>query len=70
METIVSILLTAAGFYLLAGLLFALLFLWKGISKVDEDAAGSGVFFKILVLPGVVALWPVLLLKWKNSTRA
>ena len=56
------------GCYLIIGLLFAIAFLWKGISKVDEGAIGTGLGFKLLILPGTVAFWPALLKKWMKTT--
>ena len=64
METLVSIILTIAGGYLLLGFLFAILFLSKGITKVDEAAIDSSWGFRLLILPGTICFWPVLLRKW------
>lgn len=55
--------------YLLAGVVFAILFLRKGIGKVDVSAHGSGFGFRLIIFPGTVALWPVLLNKWRNIKR-
>ncbi|MEO8195663.1 MAG: hypothetical protein ABI689_02960 [Thermoanaerobaculia bacterium] len=57
-------LVRAAGAYAALGLLFALVFLSRGIARVDPGAAGSGWGFRLIVLPGVVALWPFLLRRW------
>ena len=69
METIVTILLWAAAIYLLTGLVFAVLFLMKGISVVDDGAKGSGIGFRLIILPGIALLWPVLFKKWINALR-
>ncbi len=50
--------------YLALGLLFAAVFLALGISRVDSAAKCSGLGFKLIVLPGAAALWPVLLARW------
>lgn len=50
--------------YLLAGFVFAFFFLIKGIEKVDTAAHGSGWGFRLIILPGTIAFWPVLLKKW------
>ncbi len=55
--------------YLLAGVVFAILFLRKGIEKVDVAAHGSGFGFRLIIFPGTVALWPILLNKWLNIKR-
>ena len=60
----VEILLIIAAIYLLVGLLFVIPFLMKGLNKIDEGAHGSTIGFKIIIIPGVIVLWPVLLSKW------
>jgi hypothetical protein len=55
--------------YLLAGVVFAIFFLLKGIEKVDEAAHGSGWGFRLIIFPGTVALWPLLLKKWISIKR-
>jgi hypothetical protein len=52
------------GVYAAAGLLFALTFLTMGISQVDPISKGSGIGFRLLILPGVAVLWTVLLQRW------
>ena len=58
-----------AELYLLIGLLFAVVFVTTGIERVDATARGASAGFRLLILPGVVALWPVLLRKWLRATR-
>jgi hypothetical protein len=58
-----AILMLAAG-YAGLGLLFAIAFLARGVSRIDRAAAGAGVGFRLIILPGVVALWPVMLRRW------
>jgi len=68
MEQTISFMLMILGLYLGFGLLFAIAFLWKGVTKVDEGTRGTGLVFKLLILPGTVAFWPVLLRKWMKTT--
>ncbi len=51
------------------GVLFGLAFVTLGIGRVDEAARGSSIAFRALILPGCVALWPVLLMKWLRGRR-
>lgn len=53
--------------YLLAGVVFAALFLWRGIDKIDEAAKGISWKTRALFFPGIVALWPVLWRKWQKG---
>ena len=64
METVVSIIFIILAVYLAFGLLFALIFIFKGIEKIDTSAHGASRGFKIIIIPGIMALWPVLLNKW------
>ena len=52
------------GAYAAFGLLFAAVFVTWGIGRIDPAAKGSGIGFRLIVLPGVVALWPLLLKRW------
>lgn len=67
METVVSIFFIILGVYLATGFLFAIVFIFKGIEKVDESAHGATPGFKIIIIPGVMALWPFLLNKWRKA---
>lgn len=58
----------AAG-YLLAGLVFGLAFVTVGVGRIDPAARGTSVAFRVLILPGAVALWPFLAVKWVASNR-
>ena len=55
--------------YLLAayagvGLLFAVPFVWVGVQRLDSEAQGAGIAFRLLILPGVAAFWPLFLSRW------
>lgn len=55
--------------YLSLGLAFAIAFVTIGVSRVDSQAIGSSLGFRILIFPGSVAFWPLLLRRWtaRNS---
>lgn len=65
--TIVQFILTLVLIYLGLGVLFVIPFLIKGILKVDEGAHGGTTGFKIIIIPGVIVFWPVLLKKWMKA---
>jgi len=56
--------LTIAGGYFAVGALVALLFLAFGLRRVDVVAADGSLRFKLLIAPGVIALWPIVLVLW------
>ena len=50
--------------YAQVGVIFGIFFLTRGIHRVDEQARHTSVAFRLMILPGVVALWPLLLSRW------
>jgi hypothetical protein len=50
--------------YAAMGGLFAIAFVSRGVSRIDGQADGAGLGFRLIILPGVTALWPVLLHRW------
>jgi hypothetical protein len=63
-ETLVTALVYALIAYAAVGLAFAVVFVWFGVERVDSEATGAGVGFRLLILPGVAAFWPLLLQRW------
>jgi hypothetical protein len=60
---------TVIGIYLLCGLIFAIAFVTKGAEQVDEGAHASTTGFKIIIIPGTMVFWPILLKKWLNVSK-
>lgn len=54
-----------AGLGLVAGVALALV----GINRIDPVAAGSPWYFRLLALPGLAGLWPVMLVKWARAGK-
>jgi len=52
-----------AELYLWAGAAVAAAFLLWGVDRFDASARGA-YLFRLLVLPGVVGLWPLVLWRW------
>lgn len=50
--------------YVVLGLAFALAFVAKGVMAIDPGARGMPWPARLLILPGVAALWPLMLRKW------
>jgi regulator of protease activity HflC (stomatin/prohibitin superfamily) len=69
MEMIIDITLITVAAYLLSGLVFAIAFLAKGLTIVDEGAHGSSIGFRIVIIPGVIVFWPFLLYKWRKAKK-
>ncbi len=54
--------------YVGIGVVVAVVFLLWGIDRIDEDAHGTYVF-RLLLIPGVVGLWPLVLRRWRVLER-
>ncbi len=64
MQQVIVILVNLFQAYLLIGFVFGIAFLWKGARVVDPLVKDTSWAFKLLILPGSIALWPILLTKW------
>lgn len=51
------------GLYALLGLLVALAYLFGGAGRIDPAARTMPVRARVLILPGVIGLWPLMLVK-------
>lgn len=67
LDTIPSFILTAVAIYGAVGAAFAVFFVAIGGAAIDPILNKTPFRTRILFAPGAVALWPVLLLKWKNA---
>ncbi|MBL8878704.1 MAG: hypothetical protein JNG88_06240 [Phycisphaerales bacterium] len=65
---VVAILLTI-GLYAAIGAAFGILFAWRGVDRIDPAAHGASWTFRLLILPGVIALWPLLMMRWRGAAR-
>jgi len=69
MKTAVLLFVNALQIYLLIGVLIALFVQFKGLQKIDSGVEGAGVWFRVITFPGIVALWPAILLKWIKAKK-
>lgn len=56
--------LSIVGLYAACGVAFAIAFVTCGVASVDSAAKGSSIAFRLVILPGVAALWPFMLHRW------
>jgi hypothetical protein len=38
-----------------------------GLRRIDPATRGAGLFFRLLITPGIVALWPLLATRWRRA---
>jgi len=66
---IAAILLLLLGAYLTCGLLFAIPFSLLGVKRIDPHAANGSWGFRVLIIPGTSAFWPLLLKRWVSGVH-
>lgn len=69
LEQFVTVFLDLLYFYAGAGAIFALVFVIFGLQRIDSQAAGAGWGFRLLVFPGSIAFWPLLLRRWVSGIQ-
>ena len=57
------------GIYLLVGLLFVPFFVTIGAGRIDPAVQQSTWGFRLIIMPGVIALWSLLLLRLLRGVR-
>lgn len=66
---VVEIVVLVVEAYLVVGILFGIAFVTRGVQKIDHAAEGTGWGFRLIILPGVAALWPMLLRRWIRGAQ-
>ena len=66
---ITAMFLILLGAYLTCGLAFAMAFAFVGVKRIDPHAAHGSWGFRVLIVPGTMALWPLLLRRWASGVR-
>lgn len=61
---IAALLLILLGGYLGCGLAFAIPFALVGVKRIDPHSAHGSWGFRLLVIPGTMAFWPLFLRRW------
>jgi hypothetical protein len=66
---VLAVILSAITAYVSLGMLFAAAFVSIGIATVDPVARGASAGFRLMIFPGVTALWPLFLKRWIDEAR-
>ena len=61
---IAAAILIVLGIHLACGLVFAVPFAFWGAQKIDPHSAPGSWGFRLLIIPGTAALWPLLMFRW------
>lgn len=65
----VAVVLLVLAVYLGLGVAFAVAFVARGVATVDPAARGGTIGFRLLIIPGSAALWPLLARRWLRARR-
>lgn len=70
-EGLASAIVMALGIYAAIGLLVGLIYMFGGAGRIDPAAKGKGMpwHVRLLILPGVLGLWPLMLSKLLRQTE-
>lgn len=70
-EGAAEILVLGLGIYALIGVLVGLIYVFGGAGRIDPAAKGKGLPFRVrlMILPGIAGLWPVMLIKLLSQTE-
>lgn len=66
---IAAVFLIGLGVYLACGLVFAIPFALAGVKRIDPHAAHGSWGFRLLIIPGTMAFWPLLLKRWASGVH-
>lgn len=64
-EMAANLLVSGLGLYGLIGLIVALIYMFGGAGRIDPAAKGTGMPLpvRLMIMPGVIGLWPLMLSK-------
>jgi hypothetical protein len=69
-HNLAELLVAIASGYTLLGVLFAAAFVTRGVNRIDPLAPSAPWTFRALIVPGTVAFWPLLLVRWLAGSVA
>lgn len=70
-EALANLIVAGIGLYLMIGLIVALVYVFGGAGRIDHAAKGKGlpIQARLLIVPGVIGLWPLMLIKLFTQTE-
>jgi hypothetical protein len=66
---VLNIIVIVIAIYLSLGVVFAIPFIMRGVTKIDEGANDSKWGFRVIIIPGTIIFWPFLLKKWVSVSK-
>ncbi|MFK8028643.1 MAG: hypothetical protein AB8G18_00235 [Gammaproteobacteria bacterium] len=65
--TFASYIVYALTAWVVVGVLIGIAFVFIGANRIDPSAREGTPGFRLLILPGAIALWPLLLKRWLSD---
>jgi len=62
-ETIAGLIIGIVQGYLILGMVFAVVFVVSLVGRVDASAQGATWGFRVLIIPGIALLWPLMFIR-------
>jgi hypothetical protein len=59
----------AVEIYFGVGILFAVVFVWRGVGSIDQAAQSGTLGFRLLILPASALLWPLMARRWWRGAQ-
>ncbi len=60
---------TGVGAYLAIGVLVGLAYAFFAVARIDHAAEGASWRFRLIILPGVIGLWPIMLIRFLSFRK-
>jgi hypothetical protein len=64
-----QIIVWSLGIYVAVGIVFALCFVTVGAGRMDPSVQQSTRSFRVMLVPGAMALWPLLAWRWLRGVQ-
>lgn len=68
LRTVVVVFLDVLAAYIVLGVIFAMVFHRKALTTIDPATRQSSLAFRLLITPGIIALWPLLAARWRRGS--
>lgn len=69
MVHVAQVFVFSVAVYVGIGLFFASAFVTTGVGRIDPSAAHAPIGFRLIIIPGAVALWPLLAVRWLRGQQ-
>lgn len=69
LEVLATFLVILVALYALGGIAFAVFFVRRGVDLIDPSARESSWGFRLIIFPGSVAFWPLLLKRYRSREQ-